>query len=288
MRSEDVALGQWYLTDISSDRHISEESAPAYNDALRESVYVERVEYMEERKEETGRRKKNRRHNITWYNPPFSKNVATDIAHKFLRLLDTHFPHGCRLRQIFNRNNVKVSYSCMPNMSAIVKSHNNHVQRKRQTQDKNVPDKRCNCRDKSTCPMDGDCQVRCIVYKATVQHTGREQRHEYLGLTEPPFKQRYNNHMSTTRHERMEKSTELSKCIWKLKRKNTPHSVKWAVVTKAQAYSNATKWCPLCLAEELEILEADKTVNINKRSELVSKCRHEKKYYLSRFSPSVT
>ena len=101
---------------------------------------------MEERKEETGRRKKNRRRNITWYNPPFSKNVATDIAHKFLRLLDTHFPHGCRLRQIFNRNTVKVSYSCMPNMSAIVKSHN-HVQRKRQTQDKNVPDKRCNCRD---------------------------------------------------------------------------------------------------------------------------------------------
>ena len=161
------------LTDISSDRHIFEESAPAYNDALRESGYVERVEYMEERKEETGRRKKNRRRNITWYNPPFSKNVATDIAHKFLRLLDTHFPHGCRLRQIFNRNNVKVSYSCMPNMSAIVKSHNNHVQRKRQTQDKNVRDKRCNCRDKSTCPMDGDCQVRCIVYKATVQHTGR-------------------------------------------------------------------------------------------------------------------
>ena len=34
------------LTDISNDRHIFEESAPAYNGALRESGYVERVEYM--------------------------------------------------------------------------------------------------------------------------------------------------------------------------------------------------------------------------------------------------
>eukprot|EP00117_Sycon_ciliatum_P020587 scpid102289/ scgid18292/ len=136
--------------------------------------------------------------------------------------------------------------------------------------------------------MDGDCKVRCIVHKAIVQHTAGKQRREYLGLTEPTFKQRFNNHMSTAKHEMMKKSTELSKCIWKLKRKNTPHSVKWAVVTKAPAYSNATKRCPLCLAEKLEILEADKIVNINKKSELVLKCRHDNKYYLSKFSPSVT
>ena len=35
-------------------------------------------------------RKRNR--NIIWFNPPFSKNVATKIGRYFLNLLGKHFP----------------------------------------------------------------------------------------------------------------------------------------------------------------------------------------------------
>ena len=118
--------------------------------------------------------------------------------------------------------------------------------------------------------------------------TGKDERNEYLGLTEMTFKKRYDGHMTSMRHEGMEKSTELSKLIWDMKRKNAGYSISWSVVAQTPAYSNATKRCSLCLREKLEILLADRRVNINKRSELVAKCRHENKFYLSNFTPPVT
>ena len=38
----------------------------------------------------------------------------------------------------------------------------------------------------------------------------------------------------------------------------------------------------------LKISDEDKSVSLNKRSELVSKCRHENKYILANFIPSIT
>jgi hypothetical protein len=32
-----------------------------------------------------------RKRNITWYNPPFSKNVATNIGQTFLEIIDEEF-----------------------------------------------------------------------------------------------------------------------------------------------------------------------------------------------------
>ena len=60
-------------------------------------------------------RKRNR--NIIWFNPPFSKNVATKIGRYFLNLLDKYFPRDHKFHKILNRNNIKVSYSCMPNIN---------------------------------------------------------------------------------------------------------------------------------------------------------------------------
>ena len=34
-----------------------------------------------------------RSHNIIWFNPPFNKNVSTNLAKRFLNLLDQHFPN---------------------------------------------------------------------------------------------------------------------------------------------------------------------------------------------------
>ena len=37
-----------------------------------------------------------------WYNPPFSKNVSTNIGQKFLRIIDDEFPANHCLRTIIN------------------------------------------------------------------------------------------------------------------------------------------------------------------------------------------
>ena len=67
--------------------------------------------------------KQSRQRNIIWFNPPFSQAVSTYIAKQFLDLLDKHFPQNNQLQKIFNRNTVKVSYSCTPNVGAQLSSH---------------------------------------------------------------------------------------------------------------------------------------------------------------------
>ena len=52
----------------------------------------------------------------------------------------------------------------------------------------------------------------------------------------------------------------------------------------APAYSNQSKRCHLCLTENLYLIRAKKASLLNKRSELISKCRHENKFYLANFT----
>ena len=98
--------------------------------------------------------------NIIWFIPPFSKPVSTNVAKIFLQLVTKHFPRSHKLHKIFNRNTVKVSYSCMNNMSKIIKGHNKKVTSKPRDQRP-----KCNCRKKAENPMKGSCQVNNVVYK---------------------------------------------------------------------------------------------------------------------------
>ena len=56
-----------------------------------------------------------------------SQNVWTNIAKSFLCLIDKHFPKSNKLHKIFNRNNLKVSYSCTTNMANIIQSRNRKI-----------------------------------------------------------------------------------------------------------------------------------------------------------------
>ena len=75
-------------------------------------------------------------------------------------------------------------------------------------------------------------------------------------------------------------STELSKYIWKLRDNNQDFNIKWTVISRARPYNNISKRCDLCLTEKLMIITAKPDRILNKRSELISKCRHENKFYL--------
>ena len=94
-------------------------------------------------KEEHQPLKRTRHRNVIWFNPPFSRNVTTNVAKKFLSLLDKHFPKSNNLHKIFNRNSVKVSYCCTKSLSSIIKSHNKNV-----INGEISTDPKCNCRKK--------------------------------------------------------------------------------------------------------------------------------------------
>ena len=270
------------LTDTSYDMGLFREAAPLYNNTLKESGYTEDVEYVEGWKsiEPVSMRKRARK--VTWFNPPYSKKVGQ----KFLKLIDKHFPVGCKLRKVFNRNMVKVSYSCMPSMGSIIKQHNVRICGTERGSDSQP--RSCNCRVPDRCPLNGHCLTSKVVYKATVETDGNRVPKFYIGSTETPFKPRYTKHLMSFRHEKYGNRTELSKYMWSPKREGKIFRVNWDILRKAPVYSNLSKRCDLCLTEKFMIISADKSTLLNKRSELISKCRHPKKFYLSNFVGGIT
>ena len=109
----------------------------------------------------------------------------------------------------------------------------------------------------------------------------------YLGLAEGEFrKQRYYNHTQSFRNENYSNSTTLPSYAWKIKKtkKKTPTLV-WEIIRTAPPYTNITKQCFLSLQEKLAILMyPNQSELLNKRSELVSKCRRENKFLLQTFN----
>ena len=95
---------------------------------------------------------RNRKRNIIWYNPPFNSSVKTNIGKTFLKLVSKHFPQQHKYHTLFNKNNIKVSYSSMKNMGTIISKHNKKILSNNNTNDDN--DKLCNCRSQQNCPLE--------------------------------------------------------------------------------------------------------------------------------------
>ena len=268
------------LSSLSSDKASFDQATPPYQKALNESGYKYTLHY-----EPTSRttRKNRKRSNILWYNPPFSKNVSTNIGHRFLNLIDKHFHKDHKLRKIFNRNTIKISYSCMNNIKQVIDSHNKRILKSHDTnttpENTNV-NKTCNCRQANTCPLNGNCLQSSVIYQATVTRRDNDTTETYIGLTENEFKTRYRNHTASFRHAKHRNSTELSKYIWTLKDNNIDHSISWRILSKKPSYSSSNKRCSLCLKEKTLIICHPELSTLNKRNELVSSCRHRNKTLL--------
>ena len=71
--------------------------------------------------------------------------------------------------------------------------------------------------------------------------------------------------------------TELSKHVWSLNDSNIKFSLKWCIKTKAKPYKCDSRKCDLCLAEKVAVARFEEVGLLNKRSELLSKCRHRNK-----------
>ena len=138
----------------------------------------------------------------------------------------------------------------------------------------------CNCRNKTDCPLDNKCLTPNIVYEAQITNNTNDDQKRYLGASETPFKERFSNHKRDFKHKKYEKCTELSKYIWSLKSQGIIPKIKWRIVKKVNSVVSSN-YCKLCLTEKFYIIESldDKNL-LNKKSELVSKCRHQNKLLL--------
>ena len=268
------------LTEISSNENEFLKAKPVYQEALTNSGFTHTLKYDKQDTQNKKPSKRKRTRNILWFNPPFNIQVKTNIGAEFIKLLNECFPIGSALRSVFNKNNVKLSYSCLPSIQAKLNAHNNKL--------KNPPKEQkpsCNCKKNRICPLDKNCeQQKNVVYQATVtsDKPGNKRKgmiHTYIGLASD-MKLRIANHEQTFRKKDLRNTTELSKHIWDLSDEKIGYAIKWRILGKATPYSNVTKRCNLCLLEKWYIICKKDMASLNKKNELVSRCPHASKFLI--------
>ena len=150
-------------------------------------------------------KKRRRKRNIIWFNPPYSANVKTNIGKVFSRALKKNFPSNHLFYQVFNKNTVKLSHSCMTNIAAIISSLNKQVLKSK------IESYSCDCGDWDSFPMENQCLAAQIVYRIDVSNNKDNETNFHYGLTETSVKKRYGNHKMSFIHE--QHKNELSKSI---------------------------------------------------------------------------
>ena len=100
----------------------------------------------------------------------------------------------------------------------------------------------------------------------------------YIGTAQTDFKHRFSNHTKSFNLEHYENDTELSKEYWTIKRNHFTPKVTWRIIRKRAPFNTTKRKCYLCLNEKLEIASYKRDNLLNKRSDLINKCRHQNKF----------
>ena len=182
-----------------------------YQKSLSNSGYSHELKYNPQIK----RKKASRTRVVSWFNPPWSDSAKTNIAGRFLKLVDEANDKfkGTKLESIFSRSTIKVSYATTRNMKAHISAHNKKILRNDiQTAHG------CNCQPNSDpCPLAGQCLVSSVVYKATVTTNQLNLKEKtYIGMTKNSFKKQYYGHKHDFENEE-KYGTTLSRHLWKIK-----------------------------------------------------------------------
>ena len=113
----------------------------------------------------------------------------------------------------------------------------------------------------------------------------------YIGLSEPPLKERIRNHYKAIKDDERKyvNDSAFSEYIWQLKDQGiNDYGIKWSILKRAPKYNKTRGTCSLCISEKLMISQfEDKNRLLNKRLELATHCLHFSKHLLGNFSPGV-
>ena len=171
------------------------------------------------------------------------------ISYKFLINI---FHDHTNSKLLFNRNNVKVSYSSLPNFSCIINSHNKKILTQKEMA---LPKPQCNCRVKASNNTTEDSP-----------HYWPYRKHIYT------FKDRLYKRINSFKCETKKNSTKPSNYLWDKKKDKQEISFRWYIKEKAKSYSPVPKRCKLCLSEKYHILFSEKKL-LNKQNEIILKYR---------------
>ena len=103
----------------------------------------------------------------------------------------------------------------------------------------------------------------------------------YIGISSTKWKIRYANHKYSFSHEHLKHQTAQSKQFWSLKNKGLTPEIQWSILKKLKTPKCFDSRCNLCLEEKIQIMiYPDPEKLLNKRCELIARCRHRTKFKL--------
>ena len=76
------------LNKISSNETVFNEAVPDFQEALEKSGYTHKLVYCATEEPPKPKKRRNRKRNETWFNPPWNSAVKTNIGKQFLRIID--------------------------------------------------------------------------------------------------------------------------------------------------------------------------------------------------------
>ena len=135
-----------------------------------------------------------------------------------MQLIKKDFPKEYKFHKIFNRNTLKLSYSCMPNSKTKINAHNREILP--DTPSKNA--KHCNCQQKENCPMSHACLKESLVYYANINSNDQNYKPKlYKGSCETSFKKHCSSHKKLFNLSLYKHDTKLSTEYWNVKNEAT-------------------------------------------------------------------
>ena len=262
------------ISKLSSNEEVFNQEANLYNEGLRQAGYTEKIKYIHD--VQPNRQNRTRKRNIIFFCPPWNDALATNLGRRFLELVDKCFKDTW-MAKLFNRNTVKVSYSCTKNVKSIITSNNMKLLNPRGNDANN---RECNCRAGDVCPVDGKCLREGLVYSCRVESNFETK--SYIGVTKNTFKERWNGHNYNARHISERTRTTLANHVWSLKERSIPFTETWAIEAYGQSYSPEIGYCNGCQIEKYLIMKYFKSRNlVNSRNEICFKCRHREGFLLT-------
>ena len=140
----------------------------------------------------------------------------------------------------------------------------------------------CNCNNRDECPLENECLTPRTSHRADVTNNKTDEHKYYYGISDTPFRERYENHKTSFKYRSHLTASYLSKYYWKLVDKGAAPTINFSIAKCVKSNTVINNY-NLCLSEKTFIIRSLDDVNIlNKRSEFTSKCRHINKRLLNR------
>ena len=269
------------MCKLSSNEEIFENAIQPYQEALVRAGYNYQLRFYQVNTNKKSKNNRTRSRNCVFWNPPYSKNVKTNLIAEFLKIVK-NFPQHNILKPMINTNKIKASYRTVPNMAKQVSRKNGRILKQRVA----PPPPTCNCQRsrKPHCPVPGKCTITNVCYRCKVVRGDNHKCESYVGQTSRQVKKRIGEHLGDARRYRPETSTDrgsrLSHYIGDLFLNNIPHTLNWSILAQKPHFNPVANFCMLCNVEKVFILYHPEFSTLNLRNELYGWCKHKEGYLL--------